>query len=182
MARSVHSFSNLAYSHGGGAGWLNPCGTAARSALARHDSHYTDGHAGGAMVPREGAMECDRSERHTVGKSRIISDGIYAVITWHTYASTSLRPRAFVEVRDTQPAPSNTYHTHRGIYGHWWIDGQPQEDDNMSTRARQHLGERGQNLVEYTLILLLVVLAVIGGLVLLGPAIGSVFSSVRPIL
>jgi Flp pilus assembly pilin Flp len=43
-------------------------------------------------------------------------------------------------------------------------------------------GQRGQNLVEYSLIILLVVLAVLGGLVLIGPVLGSVFSNVKPAL
>jgi Flp pilus assembly pilin Flp len=43
-------------------------------------------------------------------------------------------------------------------------------------------GQRGQNLVEYGLILLLAVLAVIGGLALIGPVLGNIFSNVRPAL
>jgi Flp pilus assembly pilin Flp len=43
-------------------------------------------------------------------------------------------------------------------------------------------GQRGQNLVEYSLIILLVVLAVVGGLVLVGPVLGSIFSNVVPAL
>ena len=42
--------------------------------------------------------------------------------------------------------------------------------------------ERGQGLMEYTLIVLFIAIVVIGGLVLLGPVIGSVFSSIRPAL
>ena len=46
--------------------------------------------------------------------------------------------------------------------------------------GRSHCaGQRGQNLVEYSLIMLLVVLAVIGGLVLIGPVLGNVFSNVK---
>ena len=41
-----------------------------------------------------------------------------------------------------------------------------------------HLREKGQGLVEYALILVLVVLVVIGILVLLGPGIGKAFSNV----
>jgi pilus assembly protein Flp/PilA len=43
-------------------------------------------------------------------------------------------------------------------------------------------GQRGQGLVEYALILLLAVLAVIGGLALLGPTLANIFSNVRPAL
>jgi pilus assembly protein Flp/PilA len=39
--------------------------------------------------------------------------------------------------------------------------------------------ERGQGLVEYALILALVAIVVIGILVLLGPAIGSIFSNIK---
>ena len=39
-------------------------------------------------------------------------------------------------------------------------------------------GEEGQGLVEYALILFLVAVVVIGILILLGPRIGSIFSSV----
>lgn len=131
------------------------------------------------MVPRRGAMECDRGDMHTLGKTRIISDAINSAITLHGYAAMSIRPRAFVDVRDKRPATESTHQPRCALCDPWLADGQPQEDDCMSTRARQHLGERGQNLVEYTLILLLVVLAVIGGLVLLGPAIGSIFSNVH---
>jgi Flp pilus assembly pilin Flp len=41
-------------------------------------------------------------------------------------------------------------------------------------------GEKGQGLVEYSLILLLVALAVIIVLVYVGPAVGNLFSSVVP--
>jgi pilus assembly protein Flp/PilA len=40
--------------------------------------------------------------------------------------------------------------------------------------------QRGQGLIEYALIIVLVALVVVGILILLGPAIGSVFSSVLP--
>lgn len=43
-------------------------------------------------------------------------------------------------------------------------------------------GQRGQGLVEYSLIILFVAIAVIGILVLIGPAIGSVFSQIVPAL
>jgi pilus assembly protein Flp/PilA len=39
--------------------------------------------------------------------------------------------------------------------------------------------ERGQGLVEYALILALIAIVVIGVLVLLGPAIGSIFSNIK---
>jgi Flp pilus assembly pilin Flp len=51
----------------------------------------------------------------------------------------------------------------------------------MRTPRRRHR-QSGQNLVEYSLIILLVVLAVIFGLVLVGPMVGSIFSNVRPAL
>jgi pilus assembly protein Flp/PilA len=38
---------------------------------------------------------------------------------------------------------------------------------------------RGQGLVEYALILALIALVVIGVLILLGPAIGSIFSNIQ---
>lgn len=43
---------------------------------------------------------------------------------------------------------------------------------------RQTPEEKGQGLVEYALILFLVAIVVIGVLMLLGPRVGSVFSSV----
>jgi pilus assembly protein Flp/PilA len=39
--------------------------------------------------------------------------------------------------------------------------------------------DRGQGLVEYALIIVMVALVVIGILVLLGPAIGSIFSNIK---
>jgi pilus assembly protein Flp/PilA len=39
--------------------------------------------------------------------------------------------------------------------------------------------EQGQGLVEYALILALIALVVIGVLILLGPAIGSIFSNIK---
>jgi pilus assembly protein Flp/PilA len=39
--------------------------------------------------------------------------------------------------------------------------------------------ERGQGLVEYALIIALVAVVVIGILILLGPAIGSIFSNIK---
>ncbi|HEY7780855.1 MAG TPA: hypothetical protein VIC85_11650 [Ktedonobacterales bacterium] len=42
--------------------------------------------------------------------------------------------------------------------------------------------DRGQGLVEYALILALVAIVVIGILILLGPAIGSIFSNVKSAL
>jgi pilus assembly protein Flp/PilA len=39
--------------------------------------------------------------------------------------------------------------------------------------------DRGQGLVEYALILALVAVVVIGILILLGPAIGSIFSNIK---
>ncbi len=39
--------------------------------------------------------------------------------------------------------------------------------------------ERGQGLIEYALILALVAVVVVGILILLGPAIGSIFSNVK---
>jgi pilus assembly protein Flp/PilA len=52
----------------------------------------------------------------------------------------------------------------------------------MNTRGDRHRGERGQNLVEYSLIILFVAIAVFGALAVLGPLIGSIFSNVRPAL
>lgn len=42
-----------------------------------------------------------------------------------------------------------------------------------------YVGERGQGLVEYALILLLVVLVVIAVVTLLGPIVGNLFSRVN---
>jgi pilus assembly protein Flp/PilA len=39
--------------------------------------------------------------------------------------------------------------------------------------------ERGQGLVEYALIIALIAVVVIGILILLGPAIGSIFSNIK---
>jgi len=43
-------------------------------------------------------------------------------------------------------------------------------------------GERGQGLVEYSLILVMVVLIVIVVLAVLGPGIGQIFSNLIPLL
>jgi pilus assembly protein Flp/PilA len=48
--------------------------------------------------------------------------------------------------------------------------------------ARPFRRDRGQGLVEYALILALVAIVVIGILILLGPAIGSIFSNVSSAL
>ena len=50
----------------------------------------------------------------------------------------------------------------------------------MSRSTAKHRGERGQGLVEYALIIVLVALAVFAALVVLGPAIGSIFSLITP--
>jgi pilus assembly protein Flp/PilA len=42
--------------------------------------------------------------------------------------------------------------------------------------------ERGQGLVEYALIIALIAVVVIGILILLGPAIGSIFSNIQQAL
>jgi pilus assembly protein Flp/PilA len=42
--------------------------------------------------------------------------------------------------------------------------------------------DRGQGLVEYALIIALVAIVVIGILILLGPAIGSIFSNIKQAL
>ena len=47
--------------------------------------------------------------------------------------------------------------------------------DRLFGRGR----ERGQGLVEYALIIALVAVVVIGILILLGPAIGSIFSNIK---
>ena len=46
----------------------------------------------------------------------------------------------------------------------------------------KNLMNRGQGLVEYALIMLLVALAVIAILAFLGPAIGNVFSTIIPLI
>lgn len=53
----------------------------------------------------------------------------------------------------------------------------------MASRQRPtRRAQRGQGLVEYALIILLVAIAVIAILVLIGPVIGSVFSEIIPAL
>lgn len=52
----------------------------------------------------------------------------------------------------------------------------------MSRRRGLYQSERGQGLMEYTLIVLFIAIVVIGGLALLGPVIGSVFSNIKPAL
>jgi Flp pilus assembly pilin Flp len=49
----------------------------------------------------------------------------------------------------------------------------------MSPQRGGHSGERGQGLMEYSLIILFVALVIFGGLILVGPAIGSMFSNVK---
>jgi Flp pilus assembly pilin Flp len=51
----------------------------------------------------------------------------------------------------------------------------------MSVNKRQR-GQQGQNLVEYSLIILFVASAVYGALALIGTMLGSIFSSVPPAL
>lgn len=48
--------------------------------------------------------------------------------------------------------------------------------------ARTRRAERGQGIVEYAFILLLVTLVVFGILLLIGPALGSIFSQITPAL
>ena len=52
----------------------------------------------------------------------------------------------------------------------------------MLPRRLFRVGQRGQGFVEYALILLLAVLAVIGGLALVGPVLANIFSGVTPAL
>jgi pilus assembly protein Flp/PilA len=52
----------------------------------------------------------------------------------------------------------------------------------MPVHKVPYWGERGQGLMEYTLVVLLIAIAIIGALALLGPVIGSIFSSVKPAL
>ncbi len=51
----------------------------------------------------------------------------------------------------------------------------------LPDRAR-HKSERGQGLMEYSLIILFVALVIFGGLILVGPAIGNMFSNVHNVL
>ena len=55
-------------------------------------------------------------------------------------------------------------------------------EEEMMQRPGRRTRQSGQNLVEYSLIILLVVLAVIFGLVVVGPTLGSIFSNVVPAL
>ena len=49
----------------------------------------------------------------------------------------------------------------------------------MELSKRKKRGQRGQGLVEYSLILVLVAIVVIAALMVLGPIIGNVFSTVN---
>ena len=49
----------------------------------------------------------------------------------------------------------------------------------MFSLISQNMNEKGQGLVEYALILVLVAIVVIAALALLGPAIGNMFSSIN---
>lgn len=49
------------------------------------------------------------------------------------------------------------------------------------SRTREH-ARRGQGLVEYAFIILLVALAVVAAVALLGPAISSIFTQISPAL
>jgi Flp pilus assembly pilin Flp len=64
-------------------------------------------------------------------------------------------------------------------------DARSQEEAQMYrlyTWDRRFKLQRGQNLVEYSLIILFVAIAVIGALALIGPVLGSIFSNVKPAL
>jgi len=50
---------------------------------------------------------------------------------------------------------------------------------HMFSLISQNMNEKGQGLVEYALILVLVAIVVIAALTLLGPAIGNMFSSIN---
>ncbi|HEV7129058.1 MAG TPA: hypothetical protein VGN32_16620 [Ktedonobacterales bacterium] len=52
----------------------------------------------------------------------------------------------------------------------------------MSNAEAKYRGERGQSIVEYAFIILLVAIAVAGAVALLGPVIGHIFSQVTPAL
>ena len=58
----------------------------------------------------------------------------------------------------------------------------PQRTVRAPRAARQRWHQRGQGLVEYALIILFVAIAIIAILVLLGPAIGNIFSQIKPAL
>jgi pilus assembly protein Flp/PilA len=55
----------------------------------------------------------------------------------------------------------------------------PAEEGTGLMLDRLFRRERGQGLVEYALIIALVAVVVIGILILLGPAIGNIFSSIQ---
>ncbi|HEV2237147.1 MAG TPA: hypothetical protein VGR57_10845 [Ktedonobacterales bacterium] len=61
-------------------------------------------------------------------------------------------------------------------------DETPQRTDPTSEAQRDIRHQRGQGLVEYSLIILLVAIAVVAILALLGPAIGNIFSQIKPAL
>ncbi len=57
--------------------------------------------------------------------------------------------------------------------------GQIEQNGEIKSETLRDKQEEGQGLVEYALILLLVAIVVISILILLGPGIGRMFSSVR---
>jgi pilus assembly protein Flp/PilA len=56
------------------------------------------------------------------------------------------------------------------------------QDSQLPWHHHFHQRQRGQGLVEYALIILFVAIAVIAILALLGPAIGNIFSQIKPAL
>lgn len=58
----------------------------------------------------------------------------------------------------------------------------PQRGTGAPGARRQRHRQRGQGLVEYALIILFVAIAVFAVLALLGPAIGNIFSQIKPAL
>jgi pilus assembly protein Flp/PilA len=61
-------------------------------------------------------------------------------------------------------------------------DKAPQRTTRTPQARRHPWHQRGQGLVEYSLIILFVAIAVVAILALLGPAIGNIFSNIKAAL
>jgi pilus assembly protein Flp/PilA len=70
------------------------------------------------------------------------------------------------------------------VYGSAWAQRYGWEGEDMPERERTHAlrHQRGQGLVEYALLILFMAIAVFAILASLGPAIGNIFSNIKPSL